>query len=482
MEKETVSGNVVVPVVLAGGVGSRLWPLSRESYPKQFAQISGDLSLFQQTLIRLNSSENILMSAPLIFTNNTYRFTVGEQINHLGITPHAIVVEPSSKNTAPSILTACYVAKREHDDPILLVCPSDHVIPDLKSFQDAVNASIEIVNRGEIITFGISPTRAETGYGYLHVRNVEPDKIRKVWKFIEKPAMDVAESMVNSNEYLWNSGIFMFRANTLISAFEEHAPEILHNVKSAISQSEKDLDFLRIDQVAWTELPDISIDYAIMEKVENISAYCYSYDWSDMGDWRSVWLEGIKDKKNILTSGNVVVRDCKNSLLRVESDKQCLVGLGLENIVVIAMPDAVLVTSLEYSQHVKEIPSILDGKELKQGRSLPKDHRPWGWFESLTISDEYQVKKIFVKPGAALSLQSHRFRSEHWVVVDGVASVTIDECKVDLSTGESVYIPLGAKHRLENKGASNLVLIEVQTGSYLGEDDIHRYEDLYKRT
>lgn len=472
----------VIPVLLAGGSGTRLWPLSRKSYPKQFSNLVGDQSLFQQSALRLTSSDKIKFAPPLTMTNSDFRFIVGEQLQGVGIQPGPILIEPEGKNTAPAVLAASLYAFERDAEAILLVAPSDHVIQDVDGFRSAVLTGLDAVKNGKIVTFGITPTRPETGYGYLELSKFTSDEPVELVRFVEKPDKSNALTMLEAGNYLWNAGIFLFRARDIIEAFERYAPELISSVKTALGDVRVDLDFMRLDPDAWSECENISIDYAVMERAANLVAVPFSAGWSDLGGWDAVWGEMEQDANGVAVSSHAHAIDCKNTLLRSENDALEIVGLGLENILAIAMPDAVLISHKDRAQDVKKVITELNSKNIQQGETFPKDHRPWGWFETLVIRGRFQVKRIFVKPGAALSLQSHHHRSEHWVVVEGTAKVTVDDKTSLVTEGRSVYVPLGAIHRMENPGKVPMVLIEVQTGSYLGEDDIIRYEDVYARS
>ena len=471
----------ITPVILCGGSGTRLWPLSRKSYPKQFAQLLDEKSLFQQSVLRVVSSDAVLFHEPMIVTNSDFRFIVAHQLDLAGVSAGSIVIEPTTKNTAPAILAATLLAYSEDENAVLVVTPSDHVIPDIYEFHQAIAVGLGAVQGGNVVTFGIKPTRPETGYGYLEVAGASKDGALALSRFIEKPVHLDAKEMVDAGNYYWNAGIFLFRACDMLDAFAKHSSTTLNQVKESIQNGKKDLDFFRLDIRAWSECESVSIDYAIMEKIKNLSVVPFKGKWSDLGGWDAVWSEMGPDEHGVALSKNAHSIGCTDSLLRSESASQQIVGIGLQGIVAIAMPDAVLVAHKSCAQDVKAAVEILKRGQFSQAESFPKDHRPWGWFETLVLSDRFQVKRIYVHPGAALSLQSHHHRSEHWVVVVGTAKVTVGDQVNLIGEGASVYIPLGAVHRMENPGKLPMILIEVQTGPYLGEDDIVRYQDNYAR-
>lgn len=472
---------MITPVLLSGGSGTRLWPLSRKSYPKQFVPLIGDETLFQASARRLSGPG---FTAPLVLTNSDFRFIVTEQLSAIGIDPGTVLIEPAGRNTAPAVLAAALWLEQVNPDGLMLVAPSDHVVSDAAAFRAAVEIGKLAAQAGKIVTFGITPTRPETGYGYLELADA-PDPTAacavNLSRFVEKPHAPQAAEMLTTGRHLWNSGIFLFSVRVIIDAFKAHAPELLGPVGMAVAQGQADLGFHRLEAAAWATVNDISIDYAVMERACNLAVVPFADGWSDLGDWDAVWRESGPNRHGVVTSGSATAIDCRNTLLRSEDDNLAIVGLGLDSIIAVAMPDAVLVAHKDRAQDVKAAVAALKAKNARQAASFPRDHRPWGWFESLVIGERFQVKRIVVKPGAALSLQSHHHRSEHWIVVQGTAKVTIGEGVTLVSENQSVYIPLGEKHRLENPGKLPMVLIEVQTGAYLGEDDIIRYEDVYAR-
>jgi mannose-1-phosphate guanylyltransferase/mannose-6-phosphate isomerase len=403
-------------------------------------------------------------------------------LQRAGVDPGAVLIEPEGRNTAPAVLAAAIYASNRNPDANILIAPSDHIIPDTLAFHAAICKGVKETANGRIVTFGITPTRPETGYGYLELSAPSSGCAVPLKRFVEKPDLASAKAMLDAGTYLWNAGIFLFRAKDMIAAFKALAPELIGPVSDAIEQGHADLGFFRLAAAPWTKCQNISIDYAIMEKINTLSAVPYSAGWNDLGEWDSVWLELGPNAEGVVTSENATAIECQDVLLRSENESQHLVGLGLENIIAIAMPDAVLVAHKSRAQDIKLVVSTLKTNGVPQAETFPKDHRPWGWFESLIIGGRFQVKRIHVLAGAALSLQSHHHRSEHWIVVEGTAKVTVDDNVTLLTEGQSTYIPLGAVHRMENPGKVPMVLIEVQTGVYLGEDDIKRYKDNYART
>ena len=469
------------PVLLAGGSGTRLWPLSRKSHPKQFSSIIGDKTLFQNIALCLSESDLISFAKPMIVTHQDLHFTASRQLLEVGVESGPVFIEPESKNTAPAILAAAIFAVQNGIDPVLLISPCDHAISDPVAFHSVVAKGLPFVEKGRFVTFGIYPERAETGYGYLELETVDAREANRVINFIEKPDARTVRNFIESGRYLWNSGIFLFRASDMISAFEKHAPDLLKQVTLAVQNLREERKTIRVDPEAWAQCENISIDYAIMEKVDNLLAIPFLGGWCDLGGWDSIWQELKPDSNGIVCSKNSTSIDYSNVLLKSDNEAQHLVGLGLNNIIAVAMRDAVLVAHKDRAQDIAEVVKQLKEKSIPQAEVFPIDYRPWGWFETLTKAKPFQVKQIFIYPSATLSLQSHHHRSEHWIVVQGTAKVSINSAEKSIFEGESIHIPLGAVHRVENPGKVPLILIEVQMGCYLGEDDIIRYKDKYSR-
>ncbi|MEL7105187.1 MAG: mannose-1-phosphate guanylyltransferase/mannose-6-phosphate isomerase [Pseudomonadota bacterium] len=469
--------DLIHPVILCGGSGTRLWPSSRQAFPKQFISLLGDESLYQATLRRFARPE---FDRPLIVTGEPFRFLAREQAEAIGQDDTTIILEPEGRDTAPAILTAALML-RETPDALMLVAPSDHMIDDADAFVAAVMVGAQAARAGQLVTFGIAPDRPETGFGYLALDAPATfGAAAKVTAFVEKPDAARAADMIADGKHLWNGGIFLFRVSDILAAFDTHADAMVAPCKAAIEAAEVDLGFVRLG-AEYAKAPAKSIDYAIMEKADAISTVPVSAGWSDLGSWAAVRATGQADGNGVVTSGEATAVDCKDTFLRSEDENIHVVGLGLENMFAVAMRDAVLIAPMDRAQDVKKVVSTLEKNKVSQAVDYPRFHRPWGWYETLCLGTRFQVKRIMVKPGGVLSLQSHVHRSEHWVVVNGTARVTVGEEVKLISENQSVYIPLGEIHRMENPGKVPMYLIEVQTGSYLGEDDIVRYEDIYSR-
>lgn len=464
----------MIPVILSGGSGTRLWPLSREAFPKQFLALVGERSMLQDTWARVAP---LATAAPVVVANEEHRFMVAEQLRESGCEGATILLEPAARNTAPAIAVAALEAMREGADPMLLVLPSDHVITDAAAFRAAVTAAAGAAEQGALVTFGIIPTGPETGYGY--VRAEAGEGVRRVLQFVEKPDAATAQGYVASGDYFWNSGMFLFRASAFLAELEAHQPAMLAACRDALAKARRDEDFVRLDKAAFSASPSDSIDYAVMEKTAAAAILPIHVGWNDVGSWSALWEVAEQDGDGNAHHGDVIAQDCRNTL--AWGDGRLLALLGLEDVVVVDTADAVLVAHKDKVQEVKGIVG-----QLKQGgRSEPtwhrKVYRPWGHYDSIDMGERFQVKRISVKPGAQLSLQMHHHRAEHWIVVSGTGRVTRGDETIMLSENQSTYIPLGVKHRLENPGVVPLELIEVQSGSYLGEDDIVRFEDVYGR-
>ncbi len=472
----------IVPVLLSGGSGTRLWPLSRETHPKQFQPLVGDGSLLQATWRRIEGLAG--MAAPIVVANEEHRFMVAEQLRQLGVAPAALLLEPVGRNTAPAIAVAALQAMAGGEDPLLLVLPSDHVIRNVPAFHAAVQAALAAAGQGALVTFGIVPGGPETGYGYIKARSAEdasmPSGVRAVERFVEKPDLATAQAYVASGDYFWNSGMFLFRASRFLAQLQRFAPAIVSAATAALDGAKRDVDFLRLDRAAFEACPADSIDYAVMEKTDAAAVLPINVGWSDVGSWSALWEIADQDADGNAHHGDVIALDCRNTL--AWGGRRLVSLLGLRDVIVVDTDDALLVAARDQVQQVKQIVARLKAEKRPEASVHRKVYRPWGSYDGVDSGDRFQVKRIVVKPGAALSLQMHHHRAEHWIVVSGSARVTCDDKVFLLSENQSTYIPLGSKHRLENPGVVALELIEVQSGSYLGEDDIVRFEDVYGRT
>ncbi|MBK1687673.1 mannose-1-phosphate guanylyltransferase/mannose-6-phosphate isomerase [Rubrivivax gelatinosus] len=474
----------VQPVVMAGGSGTRLWPLSRAGYPKQFLVLSGATSLFQQAVARLQAlgQGGIKASAPLVVGNEEHRFLVLDQLRELGLDPAAVLLEPTGRNTAPALTLAALQALEGGADPVLVVTPADQTLADEAAFAAAMGSAIEVAAQGAIVILGITPDRPETGYGYI--RTERSTGARVVAQFVEKPDAGTAARYLADGGYFWNAGMFVLKASVWMAALERWRPDIAAACRAAWAARSADQRFVRPGKAEFATVPAESVDYAVMEKCpgsgQDIRMVELDAGWNDLGAWEAVWQVAAKDEHGNAAVGDAIVRDSRGTLVHATSR---LVGaVGLDNVVIVETPDAVLVADRERSQEVKQIVSQL-GSQCRGEHTLHrKVHRPWGWYDSIDSGPRHQVKRIMVKPGASLSLQMHHHRAEHWIVVSGTAEVTVGEKVILLSENQSTYIPLGETHRLRNPGKLPLEIIEVQSGSYLGEDDIVRFEDTYGRT
>ena len=465
----------LVPVLLAGGSGTRLWPTSRKSYPKQFVDLTGSGDSFLQS--SLKRSKVMPEAAPwIIVTGEDYRFLVAQQANETEIKVGSIILEPVARNTAPAIALAAFEALANHQSPKLLVQTADHYIEDLEAFGVVVREAFE--SEAPFILFGVKPTRPETGYGYIECGSAESSAFI-VKSFKEKPDLTAAESYLNAGNYLWNSGMFMLDTEAYLEALQQFEPEIFEACQRAYQNASSDLDFKRVDSATFSDSPSVSIDYAVMERLENLHVLPYQGDWSDVGAWDSVASLADQDAEGNAIQGDGVLLDSQNTFIRAES--RLVTGIGLDNLVVIETRDAVLIADATNTQRVKELVDSLKSEDRKEATEHQRMYRPWGSYETLVLGDRFQVKEIVVNPGASLSLQMHHHRAEHWVVVSGTAKVQVDDTIELLSENQSAYIPIGSKHRLSNTGKIPLIVIEVQSGGYVGEDDIVRFDDIYMR-
>lgn len=472
---------MIVPIILAGGSGTRLWPLSRQLYPKQFFPLVTEHTLLQETVRRLGTGDGI--TAPIIVCNEDHRFMVAEQLREIALSASRIILEPVGKNTAPATYIAAEVARQMDPSAVLLVLPADHHIEDLDTFLTTVHASKALADEGALVTFGIVPGYAETGYGYIErgsaVEARNGLEVFNIERFVEKPDHAAAERYLASGKHYWNSGMFMFKADTYITELEQYNPEIADACKAAIKGSETDLDFFRLDRESFSVCPSDSIDYAVMEHTRNGAVIPLEAGWNDVGSWGALWDIKEKDADGNVALGDVITHDVQGSYLH--STGRLLAVVGLKDHVVVETADAVMVSPKDRVQDVKMLVDTLKRDDRFEALSHIKVYRPWGAYETIDLEERFQVKRITVKPGALLSLQKHFHRAEHWIVVKGTALVTRGDEELILREDESTYIPLGYVHRLENPGKIDLELIEVQTGSYLGEDDIVRFDDLYGR-
>jgi len=472
------NAKTIHPVLLSGGSGSRLWPISRESYPKQLLPLVGERTMLQDTVGRVVGQG---FAAPLVICNDEHRFVIAEQLRQIAVTPFAIALEPVGRNTAAAAAVAALIITEQDPDALLLLLPADHVIRDTDAFHAAIEAAASAAAAGNLVTFGITPTQPETGYGYIRqgAELTGHGGVFQVDAFVEKPRIETAEDMLTAGGHFWNGGMFLFSASKLLAEMEKFEPAIVASCREAISKGSRDLDFFRLDPEAFGRAPSISIDYAVMERTDAAVVVPATIGWTDVGAWSALWDIGAKDEDGNVTVGDVITEDAKNCYIRSEGVLTAVVGL--DDVVVVTTDDAILVASRDRVQDIKLVVERLKKAGRPEAKIHSRVHRPWGFYQCLHEGERFQVKRLTVKPGATLSLQKHYHRAEHWVVVNGTALVTRDSDQVLLRENESIYIPLGAVHRLENPGKVTLNLIEVQSGSYLGEDDIVRLTDTYGR-
>ena len=465
----------MIPVILSGGSGTRLWPLSRRHYPKQFLPLVSNHTMIQETLLRLTGISDL--KAPIAVCNEDHRFMMAEQLREIDVTPAAIILEPLGRNTAPAVALAALTATSEDD--VLLILPADHVIENVQAFQHAVSQAKLLAEQGYLVTFGIVPTEPETGYGYIKRSTEAVDAAYKVASFVEKPNLETAKTYLESGDYYWNSGMFAFKASSFLSELEKFNPDMLEKCRQALKVAKVDMDFVRLDKEIFATCPSDSIDYAVMEKTAKAVVIPMDAAWNDVGSWSALWDVTDKDASGNAIMGDVLTVDTSNSFIHAHS--KLVTVVGLDNVIIVETDDAVMVAAKNRVQDVKEIVDQLKAKNRTEADIHRKAYRPWGNYDLVDIGERHQTKRIVVKPGAKLSLQKHHHRAEHWVVVKGTALVTKGDEQILLSENESTYIPLGIVHCLENPGVIPLEIVEVQSGSYLGEDDIVRLIDQYGR-
>jgi mannose-1-phosphate guanylyltransferase / mannose-6-phosphate isomerase len=468
----------VIPIILSGGSGTRLWPLSRENYPKQYINLLGGYSMLQETILRLNGLINKI--EPIIVCNHKHRFIVAEQLNEIQLVNSTIILEPSGRNTAAAITAAAiHVLRMKIKDAILLVLSADHNILDKQSFHESIEIAVQQAQHPKLVVFGVTPTHPNTGYGYLKIKSDSGKDFLPVDEFVEKPSRIVAEKYIQDDHYFWNSGMFVFEPEFFINELSIYSKDIVRAIQASYNNSNKDLDFIRLEKKSFESSPDISIDYALMEKSKNVVMVPLNAEWSDVGSWKVLSEIEKKDSDGNVIKGDVVSIETKNTYINAQH--KLIATIGLKDLIIVDTPDATLIANRNNLDAVKNIVAKLKNEKRIESGSHRKVYRPWGWYDTIEIGDFFQVKKLYVKPGAKLSLQLHHKRAEHWVVVKGTATVINNDNKYTLDEGESTYISLGAKHSLENMTTSPLEVIEVQSGTYLGEDDIVRFEDIYDR-
>lgn len=461
---------MIFPCILSGGIGSRLWPLSRKDRPKQFLPIFNGQSLFQKTCTRLQGND---FEAPIVIGNNAHRFLIGEQLADIGIEGAAILLEPMGRNTAPPAAMAALIAAEKNPDALVLLAPSDHLIGQESIFHDAIQAAVKAARGGKIVTFGITPDEPNTGYGYIRLASAD-GSVKPVDAFVEKPDIDTAKTFLAAGNYVWNAGIFLYAAQTMIEAFERHQPELVAQIRKTLATRSSDLDFTRLDAEEFAKLDNISIDYAIMERADNIACVPMAPEWDDLGSWSAIWTVLEKDAHGNSGLGDTRFLNSENCL--AYADEGLVSVIGLQDVLVVATRDSVLVAHKDKAQDVKKIVEALEREGRSEIAAHPRAYRPWGYTERISAGDRFSVQSMMIKPGQRLTLQSHLHRAEHWVVVSGTVEITIDGEARLLTENQSAFVPLGAKHTLHNPGKIPVRMIEVQSGTYLAEDDIMRHE------
>jgi len=466
---------MIIPIILSGGSGARLWPLSRRLQPKQFISLANDTTLFQDTILRLPKN----VANPIIICNEAHRFLAAEQLRQISRLSQGIILEPIGKNTAPAIALAALKLINDYKDPLLLVLPADHLIQDIQAFHESIKVAKTLAEKNKLVTFGITPNKAETGYGYIEADIIDTVKYFNIRSFTEKPSQESANKYLDSGNYFWNSGMFMFKASVYLDELKKFAPKILNCCKKSFQTEYKDLDFIRLKNNEFLQCPEMSIDYAVMEHTKEAIVIPFDASWSDIGSWEALMNSKSKDRNGNVIEGDVILDDVNNTYLY--SPNRLVSAIGVSDLIIVDTKDALLVTNKKYTQNIKNIVNKLKKNNRSETEHHRKVYRPWGYFDSIDVGNGFQAKRILVNPGAKLSLQKHRHRAEHWVVVSGIARITCGNKTFKLEKNQSTYIPKGEIHRLENQENIALEIIEIQTGSYLGEDDIIRLEDDYER-
>jgi mannose-1-phosphate guanylyltransferase/mannose-6-phosphate isomerase len=467
----------IIPVILSGGSGTRLWPLSRKQYPKQYLPLTSDNTMLQETILRLRGVGNL--SDPIIICNIDHRFLVAEQCREIGINTPLILLEPVGRSTAPAIAASALQSVKDLGDSVLLVLSADHVIQNIDAFHQAINIAVKQAKKDKLVIFGIVPTNASTDYGYIKPSKYGNDGVYEVEKFVEKPNLETAKLYLKHGTYLWNSGMFIFKASILISELTTHSPDIINAVNKSINNAVPDFGFLRLEKQSFESSPSNSIDCALMEKSNNVVVVPLDAQWSDVGSWSALYDIGIKDSNGNVIQGDVFTEDTTNTY--IHANHHMVATIGVQDLVIVDTPNATLIATKDKAQEVKKIVERLQEQDREEQFYNRKVYRPWGWYDSIEVGFHFQVKRLHVNPGAKLSLQMHHKRAEHWVVVSGTATAIKGEEVLTLTEGDSTYIPIGTTHGLENKTNEQLEIIEVQSGAYLGEDDIVRFEDIYGR-